>query len=67
MELKTNLKKIGSSYHFLIPSSLIKVYNLLNYVYTHDYSVHVENEGKRIILNRKKKLSDEEQTTLDKF
>lgn len=67
MLMKTNLKKIGTSNHFLFPSSIIKVYGLLNYTDTHEYAITIENEGKRIVLNRVKKKDSENQTTLDKF
>jgi antitoxin component of MazEF toxin-antitoxin module len=65
MELKTNIRKSGTSYQVIIPSSIIKVFNLLNFLDTHYYQVTVENEGKKIVLNRKK--HDKEQTTLEKY
>lgn len=67
MILKTNLKKIGTSHHMLIPSSIIQVYDLLKYTPDYEYGITVENEGKRIILTRVKKKDSEKQTTLNKF
>jgi len=67
MELTTNLKKIGTSYHVLIPSSLIKVFKLLKYTEDYEYTIVAENDGKRIILNRVKKKVDEAQTKINDF
>lgn len=67
MLIKTNLKKIGASYQILIPSAILKVYNLLSFTDDYEYAITVENEGKRIILNRVKKKDTETQTSLDKF
>ncbi len=67
MIFKTNLKKIGTSHHTLIPSSIIQVYDLLKYTDKYEYVITVENEGKRLILNRVKKKDSEKQTTLSKF
>lgn len=66
MGLKTNLKKIGTSHHVLIPSSIIKVFGLLEFTEEYEYRISVENDGARIILNRTKKL-DKCQTTLDQI
>ena len=57
MEIKTNLKKIGTSYHFLIPSAILKVYELLKYTDEYEYAISIENNGRRIVLNRVKKKS----------
>ena len=64
MEIRTNIQKLGTSNYFLIPSSIIKVYNLLHFTKKYEYKISVELEGKRIVFDRVKKQYDTRQTTL---
>ncbi len=44
MKFKTKLTKIGGSYYFIVPKSIVDVFNLLKENYIFEVSVY--NEGK---------------------
>ncbi len=57
MNKRTNLRKIGDSFHFLVPKSLIDVFDLEIYINTHDYIISSDTNGIRFSFTRVKKQS----------
>ncbi len=62
MKFKTKLTKIGGSYYFIVPKSIIDIYNMLKEPYIFEISVY--NKGK--ILSYKN-IGKEKQTKIDDF
>ena len=62
MKFKTKLTKIGGSYYFIVPKSIIDIFNLLKETYIYEISAY--NEGK--ILSYKR-VGKEKQTKIGDF
>lgn len=60
MELKTTLRKIGSSFHFLMPKSIIDVYGLEKDNEDYEWNIKSYNKGNTISLKRVKKQDAQE-------
>ena len=62
MKFKTKLTKIGGSYYFIVPKSIIDIFSLLKETYIFEISTY--NEGK--ILSYKR-IGKEQQTKINDF
>lgn len=60
MNIKTSLKKLGSSFHFLLPKSIVDVYNLEKNMEDYEWSIRTYNNGNTISFKRVKKQTAQE-------
>ena len=55
MTITTNLRKIGTSFHLLIPKSIVDVFRLEDFIPSHEYEAHVYKNGQTLSFRRVKK------------